>query len=35
MIIGILTSFLLLLPAVVLLRMWNKETPTPKREKKE
>jgi hypothetical protein len=25
-------SSLLLLPAVVLLRMWDQETPTPKRE---
>ena len=32
MLIGILTSFLLLLPAVVLLWMWDQETPTPKRE---
>jgi len=32
MLIGILTSFLLLLPAVVLLWKWNQETPTPKRE---
>ena len=32
MLIGILTSFLLLLPAVALFWMWDQETPTPKRE---
>ncbi len=29
---AICVSSLLLLPAVVLFRMWNQETPTPKRE---
>ena len=29
---AICVSSLLLLPAVALLRMWDKETPTPKRE---
>jgi len=32
--LGVFVSSLALLPAVVLLWVWNKETPTLKREKK-
>jgi hypothetical protein len=31
--LGVFVTSILLLPAVVLLWMWNKETPTLKREK--